>query len=261
MLAEEVPVLELEHSELRHDARQLRTEVDRDRSEPTRHRPLSHTRRFNRMPPGTRALNELRGWQGLSNASAKRTEKGPRHAARRHRVSDGSVCAIEQNVAVRGKASYPRPLTAAEAATRRTSSAAMAEIPPTYAETDYAGSDPEAQAPALTDRGGASSTTGSSVLSAGAWAAASRLLPQVYSLAMSVVAARFLGPEGMGRQSLIAFSAIFATTAATLGVPTALMRFVGERVGGGAVNAIRPLVRAVWRVEAVAAALGAAVLI
>ena len=35
-------------------------------------------------------------------------------------------------------------------------------------------------------------------------------LPQLYALVLSVVAARYLGPSGMGRQSFIAF--IEATT-------------------------------------------------
>jgi len=78
---------------------------------------------------------------------------------------------------------------------------------------------------------------------------------------MSIVAARFLGPDGMGRQSLIAFAAIFGTTATALGLPTAVMRYVGERVGAGESETLPPLVRAVWKVEAVAATIGAAALI
>jgi O-antigen/teichoic acid export membrane protein len=108
---------------------------------------------------------------------------------------------------------------------------------------------------------GAAATTGETVLHAGVWAIGSRLLPQFYSLLVSVVAARSLGPDGMGRQSLIAFAAIFGTTAATLGVPTAVMRFVGETVGVGRPETLQPLVRAAWRIETVAAAVGAGVLI
>jgi O-antigen/teichoic acid export membrane protein len=107
----------------------------------------------------------------------------------------------------------------------------------------------------------AAATTGASVLGAGVWAAASRLLPQFFSLAISVVAARFLGPSGMGRQSLIAFAAIFGTTAATLGVPSALMRYVGERMGAGEPETLQPLVRTTWKVEGIVAACGAGVLI
>jgi O-antigen/teichoic acid export membrane protein len=107
----------------------------------------------------------------------------------------------------------------------------------------------------------AEETTGKAVLHAGAWATASRFLPQIYSLLISIVAARVLGPADMGRQSLIAFAAIFGTAAATLGVPTAVMRFVGERVGAGEADTVRPLVRTVWGVEGVAAAIAASVLI
>ena len=51
----------------------------------------------------------------------------------------------------------------------------------------------------------ATATTGTSVLHGSLWNTASRLIPQVYSLGISVAAARFLGPNGMGRQSFIAF--------------------------------------------------------
>ena len=54
-------------------------------------------------------------------------------------------------------------------------------------------------------------TTGSSVLRGGFWNVASVLLPQIYLLVLSIVAARFLGPENMGRQSFIAFIALSAT--------------------------------------------------
>jgi O-antigen/teichoic acid export membrane protein len=107
----------------------------------------------------------------------------------------------------------------------------------------------------------ASETAGSQVVGAGLWATSSRLLTQFYSLLMSIVAARFLGPDGMGRQSLIAFAAIFATTAMALGVPTAVMRYVGERIGAGESETLPKLVRSVWRVEAIAAAVGAVGLI
>ena len=123
--------------------------------------------------------------------------------------------------------------------------------------TDTAPSD--AAPTATTDP--AKATTGAAVLGAGVWATASRLLPQFFSLAISVVAARFLGPAGMGRQSLIAFAAIFGTTAATLGVPSALMRYVGERMGAREPETLRALTRATWKVEGLVAACAAAVFI
>jgi O-antigen/teichoic acid export membrane protein len=107
----------------------------------------------------------------------------------------------------------------------------------------------------------AEETRGRKVVGAGLWATGSRLLPQFYSLVMSVVAARYLGPDGMGRQSLIAFAALFGTTATALGLPTALMRYAAERVGAGKAETLPPLVRAAWKVEAVAASIGAVVLI
>ena len=40
------------------------------------------------------------------------------------------------------------------------------------------------------------------------WQSAGNLMPQLYTLAISVAAARFLGPERLGRQSFIAFVAL-----------------------------------------------------
>lgn len=104
-------------------------------------------------------------------------------------------------------------------------------------------------------------TTGSTVLNSGIWATASRLLPQFSTLLVSVVAARSLGPDGMGRQSFIAFAAIFGTTAVTLGLPTALTRYIGETVGARRPETLRPLVGTVWRIETVAALVGGGVLV
>ena len=56
----------------------------------------------------------------------------------------------------------------------------------------------------------AAETTGSSVLGGGLWSLASRMLPSCYPFVVSIAAARFLGPDAMGRQSFIAFVSLSA---------------------------------------------------
>lgn len=107
----------------------------------------------------------------------------------------------------------------------------------------------------------AAATTGRSVLHGGLWTAASKLLPQVYVVIVSVVAARFLGPDGMGQQSFIAFALMSTILVFTGGLPVALMRFVGESVGAGRPGVVRTLMRWAWALELWAALLGALLLV
>ena len=86
-------------------------------------------------------------------------------------------------------------------------------------------------------------------------------MPQVQLLVLSVVAARFLGPDGMGRQSLIAFVGITTVMVATAGFPSSVSRFVGELLGARDVGTALGLYRWTWRVETVAAAIAAASLV
>jgi O-antigen/teichoic acid export membrane protein len=90
----------------------------------------------------------------------------------------------------------------------------------------------------------AATTSGASVVRGGVWTAASTVLPQFFTLAVSVTAARELGPSGLGRQSFIAFVAASAISVFGLGLPVALMRTVGECVGAGRSAEARGLV--VW---------------
>src|SRR5207253_2381258 len=111
---------------------------------------------------------------------------------------------------------------------------------------------------AMTDTG---MTTGRSVLRGGFWYTASRLVPQLYSLVISIAAARFLGPEGMGHQSFIAFTEISLVVLFGNGFFLALMRSVGETLGRDRPEALRGLLRWGWRVQGVSAAAGAAILV
>lgn len=104
-------------------------------------------------------------------------------------------------------------------------------------------------------------TTGASVLRGTAWSATARVLPQVYVLITSVVAARFLGPDGMGRQSFIAFVALSTATLFTSGLSISLMRYIGEELGADRPGTALDLVGWAWRLMAVAAVLGAGFLL
>lgn len=98
------------------------------------------------------------------------------------------------------------------------------------------------------------------MLSGGLWYVASWGIPQGYTLIVSIVAARFLGPEGMGRQSFIAFVSITTTTVLSSSMYTAVMRFIGETAGRGRAELLGGLLWWAWRVEGAAALLGGGVL-
>jgi O-antigen/teichoic acid export membrane protein len=98
-------------------------------------------------------------------------------------------------------------------------------------------------------------TSGTAVVRGGLWNLLAGFVPQVQVLVLSVVAARFLGPEGTGRQSLIAFAGVTTVLVATVGLPGSVSRFVGELLGARQGGVALGLYRATWRVELVAAAL------
>ena len=104
-------------------------------------------------------------------------------------------------------------------------------------------------------------TTGATVAVGGAWHVVSQLVPQLYTVVTSVVAARVLGPTGMGKQSFIAFVAISVVSMASAGLNVALLRYVGELAGRGEGDVLRSLLRWAWRIEAALAVVGATVLL
>ena len=108
---------------------------------------------------------------------------------------------------------------------------------------------------------GAEATTGASVVRGGLWKLLSNALPQLYALVLSIAAARYLGPDGMGRQSFIAFAEISIIELLSSGFGMALQRFVGEEVGAGRGSQARWLALVVFRIELAAAALGGGVLV
>jgi O-antigen/teichoic acid export membrane protein len=87
------------------------------------------------------------------------------------------------------------------------------------------------------------------------------MVPHVYVLAQSIAAARFLGPELLGRQSYIAFIELSVILLFSGGLPFALMRYIGETLGRGDSGPVRGLIAWAWLVEGVGALAGAAVLV
>jgi len=95
--------------------------------------------------------------------------------------------------------------------------------------------------------GVAARTTGASLLRGGAWTVVAYVLPQVFTLLVSVAAARYLGPRDMGRQSYISFLTSALAMVLALGLPVAVQRFSAASAGGGRPGQVRGLAR--WAVR------------
>lgn len=96
----------------------------------------------------------------------------------------------------------------------------------------------------------AAATTGATAFVGGAWKSLSLLLPQLFVVLLSAVAARILGPTLMGRQSFISFVEITAIGVATIGLNTALLRTIAVAVGEGRSSEVRGLLS--WAIRIVA---------
>jgi O-antigen/teichoic acid export membrane protein len=104
-------------------------------------------------------------------------------------------------------------------------------------------------------------TTPAAVVRGGLWNVVTRVIPQLQILVLSVVAARFLGPDEMGRQSFIAFAGLSLVALATAGPPPALARFVGELLGAKKDGQALSLYHVIRRLELLAGALALAALV
>jgi O-antigen/teichoic acid export membrane protein len=107
----------------------------------------------------------------------------------------------------------------------------------------------------------AAATTSRSVLRGGAWYTASYAVPQVYTAITSIIAARVLGKADFGQQSFIALNSILIATLLSSSMFLAVMRYVGETVGAGRPQVLRSLLGWAWKVNGIAAAIAAAILI
>jgi O-antigen/teichoic acid export membrane protein len=104
-------------------------------------------------------------------------------------------------------------------------------------------------------------TTAATVARGGLWNLTSTAVPQLYLIAISIAAARFLGAANFGRQSLISFVELSVAMILSAGIPNTLIRYVGEAVGCGDSATLAALLRWSWRVESVAAIAGSLALI
>ena len=117
----------------------------------------------------------------------------------------------------------------------------------------------EASWPRELDAAGA--TTGVSVLRGAAWGLAGQVLPQFYLIALSIAAARFLGPTRFGRQSFIAFVEITVISLLSAGVPHTVARFVADALGRRDSAFALRITRWAWRIAIGGAIGGTALLI
>lgn len=99
----------------------------------------------------------------------------------------------------------------------------------------------------------AAATTSTSVARGGLWYTAAAVIPQLYTLAISIVAARILGPDDMGRQSFIGFVAVVTSLIVAAGFPVAVTRHVAEQLGAERAETLPDLVRWGWRLAAAGA--------
>jgi O-antigen/teichoic acid export membrane protein len=107
----------------------------------------------------------------------------------------------------------------------------------------------------------ARSTSGAATLTGTFWTIGSQIAPFAYTIAVSVVAARILGPDRMGRQSFIAFVVYCAIGIAGGGFAVAVTRYVAEAIGAHRAAELPGLVRWTWRIAIGAGALGSAGLV
>src|SRR3954447_1409855 len=107
----------------------------------------------------------------------------------------------------------------------------------------------------------AKETTGASVMRGGAWTALSHAIPQLYTVAVSIAAARFLGPSDFGRQSFIAFVALSLLTVLTSGIALTLMRSVAAALGRREPEQARGLIAWAVRLQTLAAIVGGGALV
>jgi O-antigen/teichoic acid export membrane protein len=104
-------------------------------------------------------------------------------------------------------------------------------------------------------------TSSSVVLRGGAWNIFSRVVPTLYTVVISIAAARFLGAEPFGRQSFISFIQLSLVFFLTTGISGGLSRYIGESIGRERPQDVARMMRWAWLVEVVAALAGASLLV
>lgn len=107
----------------------------------------------------------------------------------------------------------------------------------------------------------ARSTSGAATLTGTFWTIGSQIAPFAYTMMISVFAARILGPDGMGRQSFIAFVVLSVTGICAGGFSSAVTRYIAETMGARRSAELPRLVGWIWLIAVLLGVLGAAALI
>jgi len=106
------------------------------------------------------------------------------------------------------------------------------------------------EVPLATVTDAAAATAAGSVVRNSVWSTLGMILPQAYTLAGSVLIARFLGAASVGRVSFIALVQATLIMLFAQGLPKALLRYTGETVGRGDAGAVRDLANLFTRIGA-----------
>ncbi len=104
-------------------------------------------------------------------------------------------------------------------------------------------------------------TAGTRAFRGGLWQGAAQIGPFAFTLFTSIIAARILTPDEMGRQSYIAFIVIVVQTFLGGGLANALLRFTGDLVGRGREPSLRSLVRSTMPIAVLAGCVGGLALV
>ena len=97
---------------------------------------------------------------------------------------------------------------------------------------------------------------GHRTLVGGAWTIGAQVAPYLWTIAVSIVAGRILGPSGLGRQSFIAFVVIVVTTVCAGGLYQALVRTSAEALGRNSAGSVVGLVPWGWRIAGIGTLIG-----
>jgi len=119
----------------------------------------------------------------------------------------------------------------------------------------------ERQQPQQTDGVAATRSIGARAFRGGLWQSAAQVAPYAYTTITSIVAARVLGPELMGRQSFIAFVIVVTHTLFSGGIGNMIVRCVGELRGQGRERLLPSLVAWGWKTTSILGAVAALILL
>jgi O-antigen/teichoic acid export membrane protein len=121
-----------------------------------------------------------------------------------------------------------------------------------------AGAAPDPESDAFADQ---VETAGARAFRGSVWQISNTLAPYIFTTFVSVVAARVLGPDGMGRQSFISFVVLTTTMVCLAGFPATVPRYIAELLGRRRERVVPSLVSRAWQFGFVMGAIGAGALL